>query len=59
LAGSTGIYVAMEPFKDLPEVQKHFGSVELIATIWRSRRGDPIKPYRIYELQGYRGGVPY
>jgi 4-amino-4-deoxy-L-arabinose transferase-like glycosyltransferase len=59
LTGSTGIYVAMEPFKDLSDVQKHFDRVELIATIWRSRNGDPIKPYRIYELQGYRGGVPY
>jgi 4-amino-4-deoxy-L-arabinose transferase-like glycosyltransferase len=59
LAHSTGIYVASEPFKDLPELQKHFASVELLATVWRARNGEPIKAYRMYELQGYRGGVPY
>ncbi len=59
LADNTGIYVATEPFKDLPELQKHFASVEPIATVWRSRNGDPIKAYRIYALKGYRGGVPY
>jgi hypothetical protein len=59
LAGSTGIYVTPPPFNDLAELQRHFDSVELIATIWRARDGDPIKPYRIYELKGYRGGLPY
>ncbi len=59
LARTVGIYVASPPFKDLPEIQKHFESVELISTIWRTRDGDPIKSYRIYEVKGYRGGVPY
>jgi 4-amino-4-deoxy-L-arabinose transferase-like glycosyltransferase len=59
LARSTGIYVAAEPLQDLPELQKHFESVEPVATVWRTRDGDPIKAYRIFELKGYRGGVPY
>ena len=59
LAHSTGIYVALPPFKDLPEIQKHFGSVEQIATVWRTHNGDRIKAYSVYELKGYRGGVPY
>jgi hypothetical protein len=59
LARSTGIYVASEPSEDLSELQKHFETVEPIATVWRTRRGDPIKAYRIYALKGYRGGVPY
>ncbi len=59
LKDSTGIYVATEPLHDLPELQKHFASVEEIATVSRSRRGDPIKAYSIYELKGYLGGVPY
>jgi 4-amino-4-deoxy-L-arabinose transferase-like glycosyltransferase len=59
LTNATGIYVATEPLHDLPQLWKHFDSVEEVATVWRSRNGDPIKPYRIYELKGYRGGVPY
>jgi hypothetical protein len=59
LAHTTGIYVAMEPYADLPKVQQHIDRVALIATIWRNRKGDSIRPYRIYELRGYRGGVPY
>jgi 4-amino-4-deoxy-L-arabinose transferase-like glycosyltransferase len=58
LARSTGIYVLPPPFAKLVEIQKHFESVEPIATVWRTRDGDPIEPYRIYELKGYRGGVP-
>jgi len=59
LADNTGIYVATEPLSDLPELRKHFASVEQIATVWRSRNGDRIKAYRVYALKGYRGGVPY
>jgi len=59
LAQRTGIYVATPPDKGLAELQKHFESVEPIATLWRARNGDPIKPYGIYELKGYRGGLPY
>ncbi len=59
LADHTGIYVATEPSTDLPELQKHFAWVEPIATVWRTRDGDPIKAYRIFALKGYRGGVPY
>lgn len=59
LARSTGIYVASEPSEDLSDLQKHFATVEPIGTVWRTRKGDPIKAYRIYALKGYRGGVPY
>jgi len=59
MAHGSGIYLTPPPFADLPEIEKHFKSVELVSTIWRGRDGDPIKPYRIYELKGYLGGVPY
>ncbi len=59
LGRTNGIYITAPPFDDLAQVQKHFDSVELITTIWRSRDGDPIEPYSIYELKGYRGGLPY
>ena len=59
LVHTAGIYVTSPPFKNLPEIQKHFESVELISTTWRTRDGDPIEAYRIYEVKGYRGGVPY
>jgi hypothetical protein len=59
MAHNTGIYLTEPPFADLPEIEKHFKSVELVSTIWRGRDGDPIKPYRVYELNGYLGGVPY
>jgi hypothetical protein len=58
LRPSTGIYLVTGPFDDLNRLQAHFDSVELIAMIWRNRDGDPIEPYRVYELKGYRGGVP-
>jgi 4-amino-4-deoxy-L-arabinose transferase-like glycosyltransferase len=58
LARAAGIYVTTPALDDFPRMQKHFDSVELIATIWRSRKGDPIQPYRIYRLKGYRGGLP-
>ena len=44
---------------DLARLKAHFDSVELISTIWRNRNGEPIQPYRVYALKGYRGGVPY
>lgn len=59
LTRTTGIYVTELPTDDLARLQMHFDSVELVATIWRTRGGDPIEPYRIYQLKGYRGGVPY
>lgn len=58
-ARTTGLYVVGQPFDDLARLQRHFDSVELITTIWRSRDGDPIEPYRVYALKGYRGGLPY
>ena len=58
LARGAGIYVTTLALDDFPRMQKYFDSVELIATIWRSRKGDPIEPYRIYSLKGYRGGLP-
>jgi 4-amino-4-deoxy-L-arabinose transferase-like glycosyltransferase len=59
LARTTGIYVAESPLDDLERLRQHFDSVELIATIWRARDGDPIEPYRVYALKGYRGGLPF
>ena len=56
---TTGIYLEVPPFDDLARLQAHFNSIEYISTIWRSRNGDPIEPYRIYELKGYRGGLPF
>ncbi|MFZ0422499.1 MAG: glycosyltransferase family 39 protein [Xanthobacteraceae bacterium] len=59
LAGTTGVFVAAPDVDDLAELQKHFDTVALIATLWRARDGDPIEPYRVYKLAGYRGGVPF
>ncbi|HTZ02626.1 MAG TPA: glycosyltransferase family 39 protein [Xanthobacteraceae bacterium] len=59
LAHATGLYVALPPFNDLAELQKHYASVEPVGTIWRKRGRDPIKAYSLYEVKGYRGGVPY
>jgi 4-amino-4-deoxy-L-arabinose transferase-like glycosyltransferase len=59
LRRSTGIYLAVPPSDDLARLQEHFDSVELISMIWRTRNGDAIEPYRIYELKGYRGGLPF
>jgi 4-amino-4-deoxy-L-arabinose transferase-like glycosyltransferase len=59
LRRTTGMYLAAPPDDDLTRLQTHFDSVELISTIWRSRNGDPIEPYRVYELKGYRGGLPF
>lgn len=59
LGRATGIYVAALPSDDIARLQQHFDSVAFIATIWRNRDGDPIEPYRVYELKGYRGGVPF
>jgi 4-amino-4-deoxy-L-arabinose transferase-like glycosyltransferase len=59
LGRTNGIYIMAPEFDDLVEVRKHFESVEQISTIWRTRDGDPIEPYGIYELKGYRGGLPY
>jgi 4-amino-4-deoxy-L-arabinose transferase-like glycosyltransferase len=59
LARTTGLYVALPPFKDLAEVEKRYDSVQPVATVWRTRNGERIKAYAVYELNGYRGGVPY
>jgi hypothetical protein len=60
LARTTGIYLAAAYFRDdLPEMKTHYDSVELVSTIWRTRRGDPIEPLRVYRLSGYRGGLPF
>ncbi len=59
LGRTTGLYLALAASDDIVRLQPHFDSVELIATIWRTWNGDPIEPYRVYELRGYRGGVPY
>ena len=60
LTRANGIYVAgPDPGDDLPALREHFDTVEFISTIWRTRNGDPIEPYRIYRLQGYHGGLPF
>jgi 4-amino-4-deoxy-L-arabinose transferase-like glycosyltransferase len=56
---TTGIYLEVPPFDDPAQLQARFDSVEYLSTIWRSRNGDPIEPFRIYELKGYRGGLPF
>jgi hypothetical protein len=56
---TTGIYLAVLPDDDLARLKAHFYSVDLISTIWRNGNGEPIEPYRVYALKGYRGGVPY
>ncbi len=59
LGRTTGLYLALAASDDIVRLRPHFDLVELIATIWRTWNGDPIEPYRVYELRGYRGGVPY
>jgi hypothetical protein len=59
LRGTTGIFLAVAPDDDLPRLKTHFDTVELISTIWRVHDGEPIEPYRVYALKGYRGGLPY
>jgi 4-amino-4-deoxy-L-arabinose transferase-like glycosyltransferase len=59
LARTTGLYVALPPFKDLADIKKRYESVEPIATVWRTHNGDRIKAYSVYALKGYLGGVPY
>lgn len=59
LARTPGIYVATPPFDEVAQLQKHFDSVKYVATIWRTHDGDPIKSYRVYQLNGYRGGLPF
>ncbi len=58
LAHGIGIYLASQT-DNISQLQEHFDDVEFIGTVWRNRDGDPIEPYRVYELQGYRGGVPF
>jgi 4-amino-4-deoxy-L-arabinose transferase-like glycosyltransferase len=58
LSGSPGLYVEVKGYEGRARLLEHYSSVELIATIWRSRAGDPIEPYRIYLLKDYRGGMP-
>jgi hypothetical protein len=59
LKGTTGIYVAAANPDDITQLRQHFASVELISTLWRRRKGDPIEPYHVYRLNGYRGGLPF
>lgn len=59
LKRATGVYVALAPSDDITELRKHFESIELVSMIWRARDGDPIEPYDVYRLKGYRGGLPF
>jgi len=58
LRQTIGIYVSAAPVGDLTQLKSHYDSVELVSTIWRMRGDDPIEPYYIYRLKGYRGGLP-
>ncbi len=59
LASSTGLFLTSANNDKVEEIRPHFASVELIDTIERNRRGDPIETFHVYRLTGYRGGVPY
>jgi 4-amino-4-deoxy-L-arabinose transferase-like glycosyltransferase len=56
---ATGLYVVEASLDDVARLQKHFDSVDLVSTIWRTRDGDLIEPYHLYRLTGYRGGLPF
>jgi 4-amino-4-deoxy-L-arabinose transferase-like glycosyltransferase len=58
LRRAVGIYISLAPVGDLALLKSHYDSVELVSTIWRTRGDDPIEPYYIYRLKGYRGGLP-
>jgi 4-amino-4-deoxy-L-arabinose transferase-like glycosyltransferase len=58
LRRTNGIFVEAVGFDSLGRLRDHFDAVELVSTIWRNRKGDPIEPYRVYSLKGYRGGLP-
>lgn len=59
LRRANGIYISLAPADDLAVLKGHYDSVELVSTIWRTRGDDPIEPYYIYRLKGYRGGLPF
>ena len=59
LASSTGLFLTSAEDDQVDKIRLHFASVELIATIQRNRRGDPIEEFHLYRLTGYRGGLPY
>jgi len=58
LRRTTGIYISAAPVRDLAMLKSHYDSVELVSTTWRRCGDDPIEPYYIYRLKGYRGGLP-
>jgi len=58
LRRATGIYISAAPVGDLAILKGHYDSVEFVSTIWRARGDEPIEPYYIYRLKGYRGGLP-
>ena len=59
LASSTGLFLTSAEDDQVDKMRPHFASVELISTIRRNRRGDPIEEFHLYLLSGYRGGLPY
>jgi 4-amino-4-deoxy-L-arabinose transferase-like glycosyltransferase len=59
LRRGTGLYVVEASLDDVARLQEYFDSVKPISTIWRARDGDPIEPYHLYRLTGYRGGLPF
>ena len=59
LRRATGLYVVEASLDDADRLQAYFDSVEPVSTIWRTRDRDPIEPYHLYRLTGYRGGLPF
>jgi 4-amino-4-deoxy-L-arabinose transferase-like glycosyltransferase len=48
----TIMYVCMAECGELPAIRNRFATVELVASLTRTRRGIPIQEYRVYSLSG-------
>jgi len=59
LRRAVGLYVVEASLDDVARLRQYFDTVEPVSTIWRTRDGDPIEPYHLYKLTGYRGGLPF
>ncbi len=58
LAQNAGLYLAPAAQDDIAALRPHFDSVTPLPPLVRARRGDAIAEYRVYRLDGYRGGLP-
>ena len=59
LRRSSGLYLTSAKEDEVERLRPHYDSVVLLTTIERARRGDPFETFRLYRLNGYRGGLPY